>query len=1016
LVRLELKREVEKRGDPKDIMTVNVRLFNRPTFCLVALVLLMAPSPVDAQPDPRPDTEVLAERAATERAAWSTSRLQGTPDPPLPYRVQRVFPARVFRNPVFLAQEPGSTRVLVAQLDGKIYAFDKHDDQTEQQQLFLDVGREIYSFSFHPNYVENGQFFTFTPKSADDSQQSAVSRWTTRSDTEGRVANADSEQVIIQWPSGGHNGGEAIFGPDGMMYISTGDGSGGSDPPGTGQGVNDLLSVIMRIDVDRPDDGQHYSVPHDNPFRQLPDARPEIWAFGFRNPWRMSFHPDDGTLYVGDVGQDLWEMIWIARRGGNYGWSVREGSHDFHPHKPAGPGPILPPLVEHPHIDCRSITGGYVYRGSRLPELDGVYLYGDYQYGKIWGLRHEGDRVTWQAELADSALQIPSFALGRDGEFWVLDHLSGEVHELVKAEVAQETAPFPRWLSETGLFADTVNHVLAPGVARYSVNTPQWLEGAHADRFFGLPPDTTIRFVERSTDANTWGFADGAVTAQTILLPDHGTVTGQRRMETRIMVKQQDHWLGYSYLWNEEQTDAELVGAAGIRLELPETVAVISEPDGSPLHSWHVPSRTECMVCHSRAAGFVLGLNTLQMNRPHKDDTGLTISSQLERLSDAGYFHEPLPRTADQYDALPNAYDESADIEKRARAYLHVNCSMCHVSDGGGNARFQVRYDSATADLQLLDEPPIHGDFSLGDARLIARGAPAASVLFYRLSKTGSGRMPHVGAQTQDVAAIRLIHDWIARLGAGEPEQARPPEISADNMRSWFSETGEPLAPRSLLLESPRRALELSHALTGREISHELRRQIARLAIEQKPEHRDLFERFLPDAERTRRLGENFSWDLVLNQPGDVQRGHALFHAKGTLQCANCHQIAVEVNQLAVGPPLLGIGTRYSNRQILEALVNPSLHIAPEYRTHVAILRDGRVLTGLVSVQDTAGVSLRILQGDRIIEEQIPSEALDELVPQTVSLMPDNQLRDLTAQQAADLVAFLASLKTEAKP
>lgn len=943
------------------------------------------------------------------RVEWTRSRLQGSPDPPLPYRVERVFPGRTFANPVYLAQEPGSNRVLVGQLDGKIFAFDKRDAAGETRTLFLDVKRQLYSFSFHPDYERNGQFFTFTPQSEGDDQQSAVSRWTTRQVGDVRTANEDSEHVIVQWPSGGHNGGEAIFGPDGMLYVSTGDSTSGSDPKATGQGVDDFLSVILRIDVDHPPDGKPYSVPADNPFCEVPDARPEVWAFGFRNPWRMSFHPDNGTLYVGDVGQDLWEMIWIARRGGNYGWSVREGSHPFHPHKPVGPGPILPPLIEHPHVECRSITGGYVYRGTRLPELDGAYLYGDYQYGKIWGLRHEGDRVTWHAELADSALQIPSFALGRDGEFWVLDHLSGEIHELLKSPVQAPTAPFPRTLSDTGLFLDTATHALAPGVVRYEVNMPQWLNDAVAERFFGLPPETTIRFVEQSGDANTWGFADGAVTAETISVADRSRPDGLRRLETRVMVKQDDHWLGYSYLWNDAQTDAELVARDGTTISLPDSVITISHPDQTPLREWRVPARSECMVCHSRAAGFVLGLNTLQINRTRSLVEDGAQANQMMALSDAGYFHEPLPRPVGEYDALPQLLDETADLTRRARAYLQVNCSMCHVSDGGGNARFQVRYDLPTDQMALLDEPAIHGEFGLENARLIASGDPYASVVFYRLSKTGTGRMPHIGSETQDVAAIRLMHDWIAALSPST-EAAQSTRIWTDDLLRQFADADLEPGVEPFAGLTPRQALALSHALTDPGVPIAARRAVARRVREQSPALQDLFERFLPPEERTERLGDDFSPDRVLSQSGDAGRGRALFFAQGVLQCANCHQPEAEDGGLAVGPSLRGIGSRYSPRQILDAMIHPSHQIADEYRTYVAVTGEGRIVTGLLAVQTEEAVTLRHLEGNAVREEVLPRAEIEELIAQPVSLMPENQLRDLTAQQAADLLAYLVSL------
>ncbi len=258
---------------------------------------------------------------------------------------------------------------------------------------------------------------------------SRVSRFETGLRAPRRV-KPESEKIIIEWPSGGHNGGEAIIGPDGYLYICTGDGTGGSDINNTGQGLTDLLSVMMRLDVEHPDPGRNYSIPKDNPFINVPGARPEIWAFGFRNPWRMSFDAETGRLWVGDVGQDLWEMIRVVRKGDNHGWSVQEGSHPFHPHKKAGPGPIVPPVVEHHHTECRSITGGYVYHGAKFPELRGAYVYGDYQYGKIWGLRYDGQKVTWHKELADTAVFIASFAVSRDGEIYAVDNSTGFIHAL----------------------------------------------------------------------------------------------------------------------------------------------------------------------------------------------------------------------------------------------------------------------------------------------------------------------------------------------------------------------------------------------------------------------------------------------------------------------------------------------------------------------------------------------------------------------------------------------------------
>ena len=203
-----------------------------------------------------------------------------------------------------------------------------------------------------------------------------------------------SEQVIIEWHSEGHDGGGLVFGHDGMLYISTGDGTTDSDGWVSGQDLSELLGGVLRIDVDHPNGTQAYSVPNDNPFVGMKDARPENWAYGLRNPWRMCIDQKTGRIWAGNNGQDLWETVHLIRRGENYGWSVYEGSHPFYLNRKPGPTPPVPPTIEHSHAEFRSLTGGVVYYGAKFPELNGVYVYGDYSSGEIWGARHDGSRVT----------------------------------------------------------------------------------------------------------------------------------------------------------------------------------------------------------------------------------------------------------------------------------------------------------------------------------------------------------------------------------------------------------------------------------------------------------------------------------------------------------------------------------------------------------------------------------------------------------------------------------------------
>lgn len=951
------------------------------------------------------------------RVPWSTSNVVGTPEPPPPYMVERAFPRLKFDHPVYIAQEPGTNRFLVAELSGKIYAFTADTPDAESRQLFLDTKRQLYSFSFHPKYEENGQIFVFSPTDTRDkskTQQSRVSRFQA-SLTAPRSCSADTEQIIVQWLAGGHNGGEAIIGPDGYLYVSTGDSTSGSDPKGTGQGVDDLLSVIMRLDVDHPSPDKAYSIPADNPFVRDSAARPEIWAFGFRNPWRMSFDPKTGSLWVGDVGQDLWEMIWVVQRGGNYGWSVQEGSHPFHPQKPAGPGPILPPVIEHHHTECRSITGGYVYYGDKFPELKGAYFYGDYEYGQVWGLKYDGQQVTWHQELADTPLRIASFGVSRAGDIYLVDHPSGELYALARAPQQTAHTPFPMKLSETGLFASVPQQQLAPGVIPYSVNVPQWLDNAAIDRFAAIPNKMQLDFVERSADATTWSFPDGTVHAETISLEmEQGKPESRRRIETRILVKQQNHWLGYSYLWNETQTDAALAGARGTDLKLK--ITDFTAPGGVRQQTWHVPSRDECMVCHSRAAGFVLGLNTPQMNREH--DFGGIRDNQLRAWNHVGLFRQPLKKPPTEYDSLPNPYAKSGDVEAQARAWLHVNCSVCHVADGGGNSKLQLRYYQKLPETQLIHERPLHGTFDLSNAHIITPGDPFASVLLYRISKWGRGRMPHVGATLHDERALQLMDDWIRQMPKSNP----PGDTNATDARADEAAVAQALkeaaplpadkqaAALQKLLASTRTAFIAAHLVARSSQSAAWRAPLIEAALaHSEPNVRDLFERFVPENRRTQRLGETIDPQLILNWPGDAERGRQLFFG-GASQCKTCHRVQKEGGTL--GPDLSEIGKKYPRNELLESLLDPSKKIDPKFQTHTLVTTAGKVFSGTLVERTDTEIVLNILEGAETRVVRAPMAEVEELQTQKKSLMPDRLLRDLTIQQAADLLEFLRSLQS----
>ncbi len=694
-----------------------------------------------------------------QRALWTTSRVVGSPEPPAPYTSESAFPKLKFDHPTDIVSAPGSDRLFVAEhLSRHIYSFPNRPD-AEHAELFIDLqqeGREIWSLAFHPGFVTNGFVYVCYNDKKPKPDRNRISRFHVDPKNPLR-AEPESEYIVLEWPTGGHNGGCLKFGREGYLYVSTGDGAGIGDELNTGQFLGDLLGSVLRIDVNQTDLGHPYAIPADNPFVNVPGARPEIWAYGLRNPWKMSFDRAIGDLWLGEVGQDLWEMVYLIKRGGNYGWGVMEGNHVYNPkRKPGGPSPISPPIVEHGHYEARSLTGGFVYRGSRLKDLRGAYIYADYETGKIWALRYHGGRVTEHRELLQSPLHISSFGEDNDGELYLLAY-EGAIHRLVPAPKIARPHEFPRKLSETGLFTSTRDHRPAAGLIPYDVNAPLWADHTLKERFIALPGDTKIGFQLESG----WDFPEGAVLVKTFSLEMvRGNPNSQRRLETRLLTLQQGLWRGYTYLWNDEQTDAELLQASGTNLTYK--IRDSRAPGGLREQTWHFPSRSECILCHTFPSKWVLGLNTLQMNKDH--DYGRVTDNQIRTLEHLGVFTNAPAKPPQELPHLVNPLDTHAGLDRRARSYLHANCSHCHVDYGGGNARFQLTYTLPLDKTGILNVVPQHGNFSIADAKVLSPGDPERSMIIYRMSKLGEGRMPHIASSVVDEDAVKLIRDWIKQL------------------------------------------------------------------------------------------------------------------------------------------------------------------------------------------------------------------------------------------------------------
>ncbi len=327
----------------------------------------------------------------------------------------------------------GSNRIFVATEHGVIHVF-PNDQKATKTQIFLDLQeRVIYNdkqneegflgLAFHPNYKSNGEFFVFyTPRQG--KLTNIVSRFRVSKDDPNK-ADPASEEVLLRFekPYWNHNGGTLCFGPDGYLYLTHGDGGLANDPHKNGQNLKTLLGKVLRIDVDNKDPGKNYAIPRGNPFVDRPDAAGEIWAYGLRNIWRMSFDRKTGKLWAGDVGQNLYEEIDIITRGGNYGWSLREGLHPFSDKGTAQSRDLIEPIWEYDHRTGKCIIGGHVYRGSRLPELDGQYLYADYVTGVLWGLSYDEARGRVVANRPIKSRGIPILSFGEDeqGEVYFLE-------------------------------------------------------------------------------------------------------------------------------------------------------------------------------------------------------------------------------------------------------------------------------------------------------------------------------------------------------------------------------------------------------------------------------------------------------------------------------------------------------------------------------------------------------------------------------------------------------------------
>jgi len=809
-------------------------------LALFALWLGQAPAALVAQP--------------LRREPNATLRLPQNPGS-FGYTFTRVFPNLTFPNGVAITTPPGETnRLFIVERQGRVAVV--KDLAAPTREVFMDISARVrldgfnemglLGIAFHPRYAENGRFFLFYTATAANTRQNRLSEFRVRPEDLNR-GDPSTERILIQQRDDAvnHNGGDLHFGPDGYLYVSLGDEGGANDTYSNSQKLtNDFFAGILRIDIDqRPGSlppnphlgtSTNYAVPPDNPYvgatsflgRAVDPARvrTEFWSVGLRNPWRISFDDATGELWVGDVGQGRRESIFVTSAGANHGWAFREGTIEG-PLRTA-PADFLtnpayrftPPIWDYPHQQGAaggfSVTGGLVYRGSRLAQLHGAYVFSDYVSGNVWALVRSSTGGPPSVVRLGSSGNIAAFGADpRNGDLLAINHETGILRRLDYSAVFTGDA-LPERLSETGAFRDLATLQPEAGLVPYNVNLPFWSDGALKRRWFSIP-DTNQVMTYRAEGA--WLSPTGTVWVKHFDMElTNGAPQSRRRLETRFLVRNSGGVYGVTYRWNAEQTDALLVPEEGA-----DEALLLADAGGiTRTQVWHYPSRAECLVCHNEPAGHSLSFNTAQLNLPWPR---AIIQSQVDEFAAAGYFSgSPGDGAARKTIAPPE--DESASLTWRARSWLAVNCGYCHHPNGRGGAQFDARIETPLELARIILGPL--NDTTDTNRSLITPGSTALSELHARMSRRGSGQMPPLATSVVDPQGLQLLERWINQAAGQDrfetwraqffPDGALPdaspdadPDADGRKNRDEFLLRSSPLAADApWLLRAERTALQ----------------------------------------------------------------------------------------------------------------------------------------------------------------------------------------------------------------
>jgi putative heme-binding domain-containing protein len=509
----------------------------------------------------------------------------------------------------------------------------------------------------------------------------------------------------------------------------------------------------------------------------------------------------------------------------------------------------------------------------------------------------------------------------------------------------------------------------ASGVYPFQVNAPMWNDYGVAERLVALPGESSI-----DTREALWRFPSNAVLARTITLEmERGNSDSKKRIETQLLHHTGDGWGAYSYRWNAEQTDAELVAAEGADELLKVKDAAV--PGGVRLQPWRFSSRAECLRCHNTWCGSALGFQPEQLG------------NQMDELAQLKLIAGK-PKEKKQ---LVSPYDVKADLNARARSYLHINCSHCHRDNAGGSVPTVLNFELPLEKMRSVDARAVLGDLGLVDGKVIAPGKPFSSVLLFRTSATGRTRMPYIGTELVDEEGVALLREWIASLD-GKP--------GSESVKEVVREIGGGATVARFTANSST-ALMLAHALAEPSVSPEKKEQVALEARKSSnPLIADLFERFLPAEMRANVLQPTARREDVLALSGDVKRGTALLNDSARSSCLQCHQYRDAGR--AFGPSFAAI--KKGKEEILDSILEPSREVAPEFVLYTVETGEDEVLSGMIVKRTVDEMVVRDATGT---DHVLPSAKVKSSRPQQLSAMPEGLLAGLSAQEVADLIAAI---------